>query len=147
MTTNFFAHLELSTDDVAAARKFYKEIFAWKFQQLGPDMGNYVMIDVGQKGQGGGLTPKMMPNQPTGWLPYVEVADVKKTVAKAEKAGAKIILPYQEIGDMGAVGVFVDPTGGTIGVWAKAAPKKAAKKAAPKKAAKKAAPKKAAKKK
>jgi hypothetical protein len=38
---------------------------------------------------------------------------------------------------MGAFGVFIDPTGATIGVWAKGKPaKKAAKKKTPKKAAK-----------
>lgn len=135
---NAFVHLELSTDDVAGARKFYKQVFAWKFQDT-KDMGGYVLIDVGQKGQGGGLAPKMMPGQPTGWLAYVEVADVQKTVAKAAKLGAKILLPFQAIGDMGAIGIFTDPTGGAIGVWApaKKPAKKAAKKPAKKKAAKK----------
>jgi predicted enzyme related to lactoylglutathione lyase len=37
--------------------------------------------------------------------------DVKKTLAKAKSAGATITLAYHPIGDMGAIGVFVDPTG------------------------------------
>ena len=60
--------------------------------------------------------------------------DVKKTIAKAKKAGANIVLDFMPIGDMGAIGVFVDPGGASLGVWAAA--KKAPKKA--KKAAKKA---------
>jgi uncharacterized protein len=137
---NTFVHVELSTDDVGGARKFYGKVFDWKFTQLGAEMGNYVMVDLGTKTQGGGLTPKMMPNQPTAWLPYVEVADVKKTIAKAKKAGATILVEFQPVGDMGAIGIFMDPTGAALGVWAPN--KKPAKKAAKKKAAKKKAAKK-----
>jgi hypothetical protein len=84
---------------------------------------------------------------------------VNAALAAASANGGAVVVPFQPIGDMGAIGVLRDSTGGHIGVWEpgkamaappkKAAPKKAAaKKAAPKKAAaKKAAPKKAAKKK
>jgi predicted enzyme related to lactoylglutathione lyase len=148
---NAFVHSELSVDDVAAAKKFYKAIFNWKLQDLGPSMGNYVMIDVGSKTSGGGITPKMSPTQPTGWLSYVEVDSVKTTIAKAEKAGATVMVPFQEIGGMGAIGVFVDPQGAALGVWEKTkqAPVKAAAKkpAAKKPAAKKPAAKSKAKRK
>ena len=135
---NAFVHCELATDDVAAAKKFYKAIFDWKITDA-PAM-NYTMVDVGKRGSGGGMTAKMMPNQPTAWTPYVEVASVQQTIEKARKAGAHIVVPFQPIGDMGAIGVFLDPTGAALGVWemAKAPAKRAAKKAA-KKAGKKGA--------
>src|SRR4051812_29903375 len=88
-----------------------------------------------------------MPDAPTGWTPYVQVDDVKATMAKATKAGATAMLPYQEIGEMGAIGVFADPNGAVIGVWeSKQAPPAptAEKKTASKKAAKKAPAKQAA---
>lgn len=128
---NPFAHVELSTDDLSQARKFYKKVFAWKLTEA--KGMPYTMIDVG-KGVGGGMQKKQMPG-PTSWLAYVEVDDVKKTIAKAKKAGANIVLDYMPIGDMGAIGVFVDPGGASLGVWAAAtkASKKAAKKAKAKK--------------
>jgi uncharacterized protein len=145
---NPFAHIELTTDNLTTAKKFYSKIFGWRLSDM-PGM-NYTMIDVGG-GTGGGMQLKPMESAPTGWMPYVQVDDVKATVAKAVKAGATAMLPYQEIGKMGSIGVFADPNGALIGVWtqgAEAAPpppaaakpaKKAAKKApAP---AKKAAPK------
>ena len=79
----------------------------------------------------------MMPEQPTAWLVYAEVDSVKKTMAKAEKAGAKVVVPFQAIGEMGAIGIFVDPTGASFGVWEKAKKKAPAKKKAAKKAKKK----------
>jgi hypothetical protein len=127
--------MELSTGDVAAAKKFYKKVFDWKLNDLGPEMGNYNLINTGSRTVSGGLAGKMMPEQPTAWLVYAEVASVKKTIAKAEKAGAKIVMPFQEIGTMGAIGIFVDPTGAPFGVWEKA--KKPAKKKAAKKKKKK----------
>jgi predicted enzyme related to lactoylglutathione lyase len=134
---NPFAHIELSTDDVKKAKKFYQAVFAWKLNDL-PAMA-YTMIDVGG-GVGGGMQKKPMPEAPTAWLPYVQVDDVKATIAKAVKGGGTAVLPFQEIGEMGAIGIFVDPAGAMLGVWeAKAGtpahtPPPAAKKAAAKKA-------------
>jgi len=128
---NSFVHCELSADDVAAARKFYTKVFAWKIGPADPKMGDYAMIDVGSKTSGGGLTKKMMPGQPTAWLTYVEVDSVKKTMARAQKAGATPVVPFQSLGEMGAIGVFMDPQGATLGLWERGKPaKKVAKKTA-----------------
>lgn len=126
---NPFAHIELTTDDLKAAQKFYGKVFAWNLKEM-PGM-NYTMIDVGG-GTGGGMQLRPMPDAPTGWMPYVQVDDVKATVAKATKAGATVLLPYQEIGgNMGSLGVFKDPNGSVIGVWAAPAEAAVAPAAAP----------------
>lgn len=132
---NPFVHVELATGDVSKARKFYKSLFDWKLTDM-PGMA-YTMLDVGT-GTGGGMMQKPMPDAPTAWLPYVLVDDVKKTVAKARKAGANVVVEYQPVGEMGAFGIFIDPTGAALGVfeaWAAQPAKKGAKKGA-KKAAK-----------
>ena len=126
---NPFAHIELNTDDVAKAKKFYKRIFDWKLEDMKIPGAGYTMIDAG-KGPGGGMQKKPMPKAPTMWLPYVQVESVKKTIAKAQKAGAQIMVDYMEVDGMGALGVFVDPTGAALGVWEEA--KKATKKKATK---------------
>jgi predicted enzyme related to lactoylglutathione lyase len=140
---NPFAHIELAADDVGGAKKFYKSVFDWQLKDMPMGDMTYTMIGVG-KGVGGGMTPKMMgPQQPTAWLPYVEVADVAKSLAKAKTAGANVVVERTPIGEnMGAFGVFIDPQGAALGLWeaAKKAPAKRA--AAKKKPAKKAAKKK-----
>src|SRR5688500_15125581 len=98
---NPFVHLDLATDDIKSAKKFYKSVFDWQFMEF-PEM-QWTGINVG-KGVGGGMGTKNMPNQPTAWTAYVDVTDVKKTIAKAKKAGASIIVPYMEVGDMGSLG-------------------------------------------
>lgn len=129
---NPFVHCELSAGDVGAARKFYTKLFDWKIGPADPTMGDYAMIDMGTKVTGGGLTKTMTPGQPTAWLNYVEVASVKKTMAKAEKLGAKAVLSFQEIGPMGAIGIFMDPQGAAVGIWEKGKPVEKAKKPAKK---------------
>ena len=149
---NAFAHVELNTPELAQAKKFYSSVFSWKLEDM-PGIG-YTMINVG-KGTAGGMQQKPMPEQPTAWLPYVEVADVRGTLDKARTAGANVVVDYTPIGEMGAIGVFVDPAGASLGVWeatrkvsatstrkTAAKKKKPAKKAAAKKPAKKAGKKK-----
>jgi hypothetical protein len=111
---NPFVHLDLACNDLAAAKKFYGKVFDWKFNDM-PAM-NWTGIDVGE-GTGGGIGTKQNPNEPTAWVAYVGVDDVKATIAKAEKHGAKILVPHMEVPGMGYLGVFVDPQGATIGVW------------------------------
>jgi predicted enzyme related to lactoylglutathione lyase len=132
---NPFVHVDLAASDRPAAKKFYKALFDWKLQDL-PGMGGWTGIDVGG-GAGGGISDKQSPDEPTEWTAFVEVASVKKTIAKAEKLGATILLPFMPIGDMGALGIFRDPQGAKLGVWEqnKKAPPPAAKKAAAKKSA------------
>jgi len=121
---NPFVHIELNTDDVAKAKKFYKSIFKWNLTDI-PAMG-YTMLDVG-KGTGGGMQKKPMPDAPNHWLAYVEVDDVKKTMAKAGSAGAQVLVDFMELPGMGALGIFLDPTGAALGVWqpARKPPRKA----------------------
>ena len=54
---------------------------------------------------------------------------MKKTLAKAETGGAKVILPAMDIGKNGIIGIFIDPAGAMLGVW-RAPAKKTAKKVA-----------------
>ncbi|MBL8918985.1 MAG: VOC family protein [Myxococcaceae bacterium] len=116
---NGFVHIELNTDDLAGSRKFYGKLFKWKLSPM-PGMATYIGVDAGKGATGGGMQTKPMPEAPTSWLPYVEVDDVKKTIARARKLGATIVLEYQPIGEMGEIGIFMDPSGAALGVWAAA---------------------------
>src|SRR5258707_11659101 len=73
---NPFVHVELNTSDVDKAKKFYGQLFAWKFEDvaMGPS-GQYTMIKPGE-GTGGGMLKHPMPGEPSMWLAYVLVEDV-----------------------------------------------------------------------
>jgi len=139
---NQFAHIELTTSDLKKAKQFYAKLFAWKLTDMPMGSGGvYTMIAPG-KGAGGGMQAKPMPTAPVAWLPYVEVDDVKKSLAAAAKMGGKIALPATDIEKNGTIGVFIDPAGAMLGVWSPATPVKKAPPKAAKKVAKKAAKKK-----
>jgi uncharacterized protein len=126
-----FVHMELSTGDPDAAKRFYKELFGWKLtDEKMPDGNVYTMFDTRAGGPGGGIMKKMMPEQPTAWLGYVGVKSAKKAMERARSLGAIPIVEYKEIPGYGAFGIFVDPTGAAMAVW-EPAPK--AKSPAPKK--------------
>jgi len=125
---NPFVHIDLSCDDPAAAKKFYASVFDWSFEDF-PGM-DWSGVRVGE-GTGGGIGGKQGEGA-TAWTAYVGVDDVRATMARAHKAGATILVEYMEIPGMGALGVFVDPQGATLGVWQNVAPPPpAAKKTAP----------------
>src|SRR5262249_50224671 len=102
MTPNIFCHVELSTDNPGKAEGFYTKLFKWKLSPL-PSPEPYTMIDTGSRTVGGGVTGKSMKEQPTAWLPYVEVKSVKATLSLAKKLGGKVVVPYQPVPGMGAL--------------------------------------------
>jgi len=136
-----FVHMELSTTDPEAAKRFYKELFGWKLtDQKMADGSVYTMLDTRSGPPGGGIMKTMAPEQPTAWMGYVGVKSAKKAMEKARSLGATPIIEYKEIPSYGAFGIFIDPTGATLAVWEPFAP--AAQSAPKKKAARKASTKK-----
>lgn len=138
---NPFVHVDLSTTDVAAAKRFYQAVFDWKLTDM-PAM-DWTGIDVGE-GAGGGISKVQAPGELPSWTAFAEVDDVRATMAKVRAAGGTVVVEHMQIGDMGAIGVFVDPQGATLGVWAPAKKAPPTKAPAKKKPAKKAAAKKSA---
>ena len=111
---NPFMHIELSTDDAGKAKEFYGQLLDWKLEDMGPM--TYTVINVGDEGTGGGIAPKMSPEAPNAWMPYVQVDDVDASKAKAESLGATVLVDKQEVPNMGWF-IIIDPTGATIGLW------------------------------
>jgi uncharacterized protein len=114
---NPFVHVELSSNDVGAAKTFYGKLFDWQLEdvEMGPDM-TYTMIKVGE-GTGGGMMKNMIPGSPSFWLAYVQVDDIEKATRKAESLGAKVMTDVTEVMGMGWLSVIVDPTGAALGLW------------------------------
>jgi predicted enzyme related to lactoylglutathione lyase len=114
---NPFVHIELATTDVAKAKEFFGAMFDWKLEdmQMGPG-GTYTMIRVGE-GTGGGIMKQLMPGAPSGWVPYVQVDDVRAATAKARSLKAKIYRDVTEIPGVGTFSIIGDPTGAMVGLW------------------------------
>ena len=89
-----FSWMELATTDAAAAKKFYGELFGWKFDDMpmGPD-AVYTMANLGE-GKVVGALYKMgaeMAGIPPHWGSYVTVDDVDARTKKVTAAGGKVV--------------------------------------------------------
>ena len=111
---NPFVHVELATNDVAAAKKFYTALFDWKLEDI-PGM-DYTPIKVGE-GTGGGMMKNPMSDSHSFWLAYVLVADAVAATEKAKSLGATICKEVTEIPGVGWFSVITDPTGATLALW------------------------------
>ena len=114
---NPFVHVELVTTDIDKAKPFYRSLFDWKLNDM--DMGGgmtYTLIEVGE-GTGGGMMKHPMPGQPSSWLAYVSVDDVRAATDEAKSLGATIVRDVTEIPNVGSFSIFTDPTGATLALW------------------------------
>lgn len=100
MKANPVVHFEMPYEDSDRMIKFYHDVFGWEANQLGPEMGNYVVVMTGDTDEttqrptepgviNGGLFEKSDANP----APSVTIAvdDIREAMNKAEAAGAKIL--------------------------------------------------------
>ena len=92
---------------------FYEKLLGWTPSD-GP--GGMTMF-MGQKGPFAGLAAK--EGESTGWLPYVQVADLDAATKQAFKLGATLIKEKTR-GPAGEFSVVRDPGGSAVALWQKA---------------------------
>jgi len=114
--------VDLSTDELPAARTFYAGLFGWDAPEGPPEMGGYTVATIGGRAVAG-LGPKMNPNMPTVWMTYVNVDDADAVVAKVADAGGQVWMQPMDVMDVGRMAVIADPAGAVIGLWQPAAHK------------------------
>ncbi len=111
---NTVCFFEVPVDDFGVAQEFYTELFGWKFEKI-PGGFRYYKIDMGSDKIKGGMTAR----QDSGHTPvnYVKVASVEDSLHKAEKLGAKLVVPRKPVQGVGWFAVMLDPNGNRIGLW------------------------------
>lgn len=105
---------------------FYTKVFGWKTQQLGEDMGNYVLATTtesdenGRPKKPGGINGGFF--QKTEDLPgqypsvVIGVEDIKKHAESVEKAGGKVLGEPWNIPGVGLYVSFLDTEGNRVGM-------------------------------
>ena len=111
---------ELLARDVERAKKFYKSTVGWSFESMPmPDGGTYWLAHVeGRPMPVAGIfsiAGAQFKGVPECWMPYLAVDDVDKRVAKAVKAGAKLMKPIFEVPGVGRIAVLQEPGGAGVG--------------------------------
>jgi uncharacterized protein len=104
-------HFEIGCRDSAKAQEFYRKLFDWKIDVLGPA----AMIAPEPPGVGGHITS--LGHEPHHYtIFYVDVEDVAAYLAKAASLGGKTLVPPVEI-PSGTFAWMQDPEGNTVGLW------------------------------
>ena len=109
---------ELMTRDADRAKNFYRDTIGWTFESMPmPDGGTYWCATLSGKPVAGlvALNSREYDGVPECWMSYLAVDDVDKRVAKAIKAGAKLMKPIFDVPGVGRIAVLTEPGGAGVG--------------------------------
>jgi uncharacterized protein len=98
---NPVVHFEMGYEDRARMVKFYETAFGWKTQDMGPDMGNYVVAHTAETDENGMVQTKGAINggfyqktdDPVSQAPSVVVSvdDITTAIQAVKDGGGKIL--------------------------------------------------------
>jgi predicted enzyme related to lactoylglutathione lyase len=110
-----FSWCELLTTDVPEAKRFYSKLFGWTLEPAPMPGMEYTLVKYGGEQMGGIMSmPPGCEGMPPSWGVYVTVADVDATAKLAVEMGGKVLVPPQDIPQVGRFCVLQDPQGATI---------------------------------
>ncbi len=115
-----FCWFELATTDIAAARRFYMDLFGWSMREDPTGVAPYTMFRIdGQDVAAGYTLMKEQLDAGVGphWMHYVSVTDAAETAAKAAEQGGTVLMGPLDVMDVGRMAVIRDPQGATLSVW------------------------------
>lgn len=114
---------DLNSPDPARARKFYGDLFGWKFTEdthSDPPSG-YLHIQNGEEFIGG--IPPVRPESshsahiPAHWMSYFLVADCDASAAKAKELGGRFCLEPMTMENIGRMSILTDPQGAAFAMF------------------------------
>jgi uncharacterized protein len=120
-------HFEIPADQPERAAKFYRELFGWEINHLGPAGGGgidyWLVKTVPTDAEGrptgpgvnGGLMRRMRPGQTL--VNYIAVENVDEFARKAERLGATVVMPKMPVPQMGWFAQLTDTEGNTFAIW------------------------------
>jgi predicted enzyme related to lactoylglutathione lyase len=118
-------HFDIPSDDIERSKKFYNELFGWKFDKWSgseamPEGMEYWLIstvdDKGNKALGGGMMKRQSPQQ-QGITNYFDVKSVQEYSARVEQLGVKVISPKMPVPGMGYIATCTDTENNGFGIF------------------------------
>jgi len=125
---NRVIHFEIHASNLDQMQKFYSDVFGWQITDMGPQMGNYRLVNTGQDKPGavypginGGITPRHgappEANQAVNaYVCTVGVEDIDASIEKAKGAGGTIALDKMQVPGVGWLAYMKDPEGNIFGM-------------------------------
>jgi uncharacterized protein len=124
MKMNPVVHFEMPADDRKRMAEFYTRAFGWGTQQLGPEMGNYVVVTTGETDEtgrprhpgviNGGFFQKTADRPSQYPSVVIAVDNVQDSMKKVTAAGGRVLGEPMEIPGVGLYVSFVDTEGNRV---------------------------------
>ena len=117
-------HFEMPVEDRKRMADFYTNVFGWKTQMLGPEMGGYVLATTTESDEtgrpknpgviNGGFFPKSGDKPAQYPSVVIAVEDIKEHMKDVEEAGGKVLGEPMDIPGVGSYVAFVDTEGNRV---------------------------------
>lgn len=117
-------HFEMAAADQKRMSEFYTKAFGWKANQMGPEMGNYIVVnttETDEKGMiqtpgaiNGGFYQKMEDKNLNFPSVVIAVDDIKSHIKIVEEAGGKVLGEPMDIPGVGSYVSFIDTEGNRV---------------------------------
>lgn len=108
--------VDLSVEDIGAARLFYQGLLGWEIRESPPEYGGY--LNCAKNGQlAAGIGPKMMPEAPAAWLTHLATSDVEASAGRVTSHGGQVLMGPLDVMDLGRMAICADPSGARFGLW------------------------------
>jgi predicted enzyme related to lactoylglutathione lyase len=121
---NPVVHFEMPAEDRKRMADFYTNVFGWKTQMLGPEMGDYVLAfttepdETGRPKNPGAINGGFFPKSGDKPAQYpsvvIAVEDIKEHMKKVEEADGTVLGEPMEIPGVGLYVAFIDTEGNRL---------------------------------
>ncbi len=126
---NPVVHFEMPAKDSKRMAGFYTQAFGWKAQHLGPEMGNYVLVQTTETAENGlpkepgringGFAGRSKDFQATSVV--IGVGDIREAMKKVAAAGGTVLGGQKpgepdDIPGVGLYAAFIDTEGNRVGM-------------------------------
>jgi hypothetical protein len=107
---NRVVHFEVEATDRDRAKKFYSQAFGWQMEQMGDDMGQYVVVVTGDPKEPGGINGGIYATQGGGakevnaFSCVIGVDNIDQSITKVKSAGGQV---QGDKMDIPGIGTFV----------------------------------------
>lgn len=108
--------IDVGTDDIEGATRFYGALFGWRFQSAGPEAGGYGFFQLDGRTVAGAM--QTTPEQgPPAWTVYFQSGDAEATAKAAEQAHGGVAFRPMDVMGEGTMALLTDPAGVRFGIW------------------------------
>ena len=118
-------HFEIPANNLQKLKTFYENVLGWKIiraSMQGPEYWLIHTVPTDEKGMpqrpgvNGGLYPRTPDMLGTTQVNYISIENMDEYTSKVTKSGGKILVPKQQIPNVGWFAIAADPEGNTFGL-------------------------------